>query len=203
MEKRNEHNINEEGIASVEISNNEQHVIKPKFRSDPMERLSNLEVDIMLKEKGFFDLQSNKSVSSFSHSYVPQKEGKVIFDSTSGLMWQQSGSNNSMAYKKAKTYISQLNKDRFAGYYNWRLPTLEEAMSLMEPTIKNGELYIDPLFDNTQTWIWTADCNLSDLWFASLFCTSLAWVVYYIFGNCDTIAIGSYDYYVRAVRSEQ
>ena len=105
-----------------------------------------------------------------------------------------------MTYKKAKTYILQLNKDRFAGYDDWRLPTLEEAMSLMEPTIKNGELHIDSLFGNTQTWIWTSDCQLSDSWFANLFCTSHVWVVYFTFGICDTIAIGSYEYYVRAVR---
>ena len=30
-------------------------------------------------------------------------------------------------------------------------------MSLMEPTKKNGALYIDPVFDKKQHWIWTSD----------------------------------------------
>ena len=31
---------------------------------------------------------------------------------------------------------------------NRRLPTLEEAMSLMEPTEKSSGMHIDPVFDN-------------------------------------------------------
>ena len=79
-----------------ESVNDEQHVIQPIFRSAPIEKLSNLDVYIMLKEKGFFDSQSNKSASGFSHTYVLQKEAKVVYDRASGLMWQLSGSNNGL-----------------------------------------------------------------------------------------------------------
>jgi hypothetical protein len=77
----------------------------------------------------------------------------------------------------------------FAGYRDWRLPTLEEAMSLMEPERK--ELYINPVFDNRQRWIWTAD----------LYSASVAWFVSFYLGHCISLDIGIYDYHVRAVRS--
>jgi len=38
-----------------------------------------------------------------------------------------------MTYEKVQAYIAQLNRANFGGYSDWRLPTLEEAMCLMEP----------------------------------------------------------------------
>ena len=49
---------------------------------------------------------------------------KIVIDSASGLMWQQSGSEKYMEYKDAKKLITELNKMRFAGFNNWRLQTL-------------------------------------------------------------------------------
>ena len=72
-------------------------------------------------------------------------------DYASSLMWQQSGADKYMEYEKAKEYVDQLNRDQFAGYSDWRLPTLEETMSLMEPTKNKNGLYIDPLFDKNSS----------------------------------------------------
>lgn len=55
-------------------------------------------------------------------------------------MWQQSGSENYMNYKDTQAYIEKLKKEKFAGYRDWRLPTLEGAMSLMEPEQRTGDL---------------------------------------------------------------
>jgi serine/threonine-protein kinase len=106
-------------------------------------------------------------------------------------MWQQSGSRDSINYADAKKYIRDLNQQRFAGHNDWRLPTLEEAMSLMEPT-KHGELYLDPIFDRTQRWIWTADKESA----------GRAWDVNFYVGLCGHYDFGGYDD-VRAVRSGQ
>ena len=119
---------------------------------------------------------------------------KVVLDRASGLMWQQSGSANEISYGEAKEYVARLNSDQFAGYNDWRLPTLEEAMSLMEPTEKNSGMYNDPVFDNTQRWIWTSDTNE----------TALAWLANFVSGNCYTYPNDYFDFtsggYVRAVR---
>ena len=57
-------------------------------------------------------------------------------------MWQQSGSSERMQFEDAKKWITELNLKGFAGFNDWRLPTLEEAMSLMEPEQKNGNNWI-------------------------------------------------------------
>ena len=92
-------------------------------------------------------------------------------------------------YDNAKKYVAQLNASRFAGYSDWRLPTLEEAMSLMEPLALNRGLHVDPVFDGPQEWIWTSEKQTA----------SSAWVVGFFYGICFIIHVGN-DGYVRAVR---
>lgn len=88
----------------------------------------------MLKDWGLFHKHLNESVSGFPNNYELQKDGQVVYDHASGLMWQQSGSNKYMFYEQAKEYVAKLNSDQFAGFSDWRLPTLEEATSLMKST---------------------------------------------------------------------
>ena len=96
-----------------------------------------------------------------------------------------------MNYERAQVYIDSLNSVGFASSKDWRLPTLEEAMSLMEPARGNRDLHISDQFDELQSSIWTAD-KLS----AS---SSTAWVVYFDFGYCDGNHVDNI-LYVRAVR---
>ncbi len=53
---------------------------------------------------------------------------KVVMDHTTGLMWHQSGSEKYMNWKLANNWVEQLNKKGYAGFKDWRLPTVEEAV---------------------------------------------------------------------------
>jgi hypothetical protein len=63
----------------------------------------------------------------------------------------------------------------------------------MEAEKKSGNLYIDPVFDRTQTWIWTADKESA----------GRAWDVGFYSGYCHHYDVGYSYYVVRAVRSGQ
>ncbi len=161
------------------------------LRDTPENALSPDVVQSILREKGFFDSRRNVSGHGIFHQYELQKDGKVVCDHSSGLMWQRAGSQNDMNYRDAKNYISALNKDRFAGYSDWRLPTLEEAISLMVPAKKDGALHIDPLFDPFQKRVWTSDFRKD----------SMAWAVWFDSGFCDyAYTDNNIRHYVRAVR---
>jgi len=108
-------------------------------------------------------------------------------------MWQQGGSPDYMVFEKAKKYIDELNQQKFAGFNDWRLPTLEEAMSLMEPKKNQAGLYIDERFDSNQWWIWTSDSVKGESW---------AWVVYFGSGGCYG-SLFDPNPHVRALRSGQ
>jgi len=133
--------------------------------------------------------------AGLNHNYEQLTESgdKVVIDHATGLMWQQGGALNHMDYEDAKKWIAELNKKDFAGYYDWRLPTLEEAMSLMERE-KRRDLYIDPVFDSKQSWIWTSDFYKGG---------SRAWVVSFGDGGCGDYNFFNLGSYVRAVRSGQ
>ena len=161
------------------------------LRDTPEVALSPEVVQSMLREKGLFDSRRNAAGHGVSHKYDMQKDGKVVYDHTSCLMWQQAGSRNTMNYRDAKNYISALNKERFTGYNDWRLPTLEEAISLMEPAKKNGALHIDSVFNPCQKRVWTSDFRKD----------CMAWAVWFDSGFCDyAYTDNNIRHYVRAVR---
>ncbi|MBT6227122.1 MAG: DUF1566 domain-containing protein [Candidatus Scalindua sp.] len=120
------------------------------------------------------------------------KADKVVIDHATGLMWHQSGSEKYMNWKLANSWVEQLNEKGYAGFNDWRLPTVEEAFSLLETSKKNGNLYIDHAFDIKQQWIWTGD-KMSGL--------EAAWVVAFYDSNVCWYAFTSRYHYVRPVRS--
>jgi hypothetical protein len=107
-------------------------------------------------------------------------------------MWQKSGSDEPLTYEAAQTYIERLNHDQFAGYDDWRLPTVDELISLLEPEKQSNDLYINPIFDATQRWCWSADKHSS----------GAAWRVDFVNGDVHWGYLNLY-YYVRCVHSRQ
>lgn len=179
------------------ITEQPQVTQSPVFRSDP-QRLSEAQVKAMLKEFNFYCGEY-----SWSKEYCnPEGPGyandfqvinnNLIYDKASKLMWQRGGSEQWLYLNQAQAYIDSLNQIKFGGYDDWRLPTLEEAMSLMERNENKAGLYISDWFDSRQSWIWTADPSAG---------ASGRWVVDFISGDCS---IYDFDnHYVRAVRFGQ
>jgi hypothetical protein len=125
-------------------------------------------------------------------------------------MWERSGSSEWVSHSRpesypyadlttADTYVGTLNANKFAGFSDWRPPTLEEAMSLMEPEAnKENDRYIDPIFERKQSWIWTADSFKIDM---GTFFLQVGWNVLFERGMCNFAQWDAKHYYVRAVRS--
>ncbi|MBL8080451.1 MAG: caspase family protein [Anaerolineales bacterium] len=159
------------------------------LRSYP-EVISDTQAKAMLRNHGFFDSGWNKRSSGIKHTYELKQDGRIVYDHITGLMWQQAGSVNPMSYSESKAYIVELNREENDGYTDWRLPTLEEAMSLMEAQPEIDKLHINPVFDRRQRWIWTADLANSEI----------AWFVHFVDGFCNRDKMNGGRCYVRAVR---
>ncbi len=124
---------------------------------------------------------------------------KVVIDNFTGLMWHQSGSIGiGISWQKAEEWVKKLNDKKYAGFHNWRLPTLEEAASLLKANKDGSVLYIDPIFDSAQKYIWTGDIyNKEDRWFVDLNQGNYTWSGKYLYGFNRNLRAN----FVRPVRS--
>jgi len=160
------------------------------LREKPLADLSLETAKTMLHERSFYDNSKNPEGKGVIHNYEENPEKRIIVDNATGLVWQQSGSQNKMPYSEADHYITNLNAQVFVGHQDWRLPTLEEAMSLMEREELHGLLRINPLFDYLQEMIWTSDKSGD----------THAWIVCFNPGICGKLKVAE-GIFVRAVRS--
>ncbi len=159
-----------------------------RLRSKPG-TLSENDVKAMLKKHNFYDRDWNKS-GNFKNPLINNGDYTVT-DEVTGLMWQKSGSDNRMTYDKAPAFIDGLNGRKFAGYNDWRLPTLEELASLLEDKKVNG-FYINPVFEcGEYGWYWTVDKRAS----------GGAWLVGFSVGYVLWLNLDKYVC-VRGVRSQ-
>ena len=129
-------------------------ITRIRLRSKPMENLTRIDISTMLVEYNFFEFSRNTQ-GSFLNDFVNNNDGTVT-DKATGLMWQKSGSLERLDNSGANDFIQQLNSKNFGGYYDWRMPTIEELASLLART-KNESVYMAPIFDSYQKSCWSAD----------------------------------------------
>ena len=163
------------------------------LRSEPTE-LSTEQVKAMLVTREFYDRNWNAVGKGVVHQYEQKViAGQVVvLDSATGKTWQKAGAPGAMTQSETADYLKQLNTEQFAGFSDWRLPTLEEAISLMEPKERDKDrdkFHIDPVFERRQPFIWTSDRTPN----------GRGWVAYYADGIV-AVEKPEFNAYVRAVR---
>jgi len=81
----------------------------------------------------------------------------MVQDLLTGLIWQSAGTDFPVNWDNAGSYIKTLNSQKVAGHNNWRLPTIDELLTLVSRTPHGEELCIEPVFDQKQKWLWSCD----------------------------------------------
>jgi serine/threonine protein kinase len=114
----------------------------------------------------------------------------TVTDKNTGLIWQQDGSDYPMTWHEAHEYIEKLNLECFADICTWRLPTVDELISLLTEVPKAGDLCIEPLFDQNKKCLWSSDRrSFVAAWYVSLDVVFVWWQDFTCY------------YFVRAVSS--
>jgi len=125
------------------------------------------------------------------NNFTPNPNG-TITDETTGLVWQQKGSKYPLTWQQAAAYVAEINQLRHATRDTWRLPTVDELMSLLTVTPHGEDFCIEPIFDSRQRALWSSDRrSYTAAWYVSADMGFVAWQDF------------SAYYYVRAVSQIQ
>ncbi|OFV84647.1 MAG: hypothetical protein A2W26_12295 [Acidobacteria bacterium RBG_16_64_8] len=133
-----------------------------RLRSEPVD-LSDDGCENAAKRWNFFT-EGNSEKGCFVNAYVIPDSlmgSKTITDLATGLMWRIHSSRE-LTFERAKQYIDELNKDKVAGsgFSDWRLPTVEEFLSIMEAPLFHLESHLDSLLFLPELDYWTSDYRL-------------------------------------------
>lgn len=125
------------------------------------------------------------------HFFVKQFDflgDSLVVDHGTGLVWQISGTRFPVNWKEGQAYVQGLNREKFQGFNNWRMPTAAELLTIFSPAPQGPGLCLEPVFDLRQHWLWSLDrATFTSAWYASL-----------ELGFLDSSDISSY-YHVKAV----
>jgi tetratricopeptide (TPR) repeat protein len=149
-----------------------------RLRATPSAGLSDSDVTSMIKRLDLYERDYNPGGMGIPHSYasVHFEDVTVILDSVTGLTWATHHSGL-LSFDQSNVYLSDLNNRTFGSFNDWRLPTLEEALSLVEVDGRRDGALGPP------TSVWTSDKRLS----------GEIWVVGYVTGECGRVTNDSFS----------
>lgn len=118
------------------------------------EALHDNQLGPLLRQWNFYDAQLNPQ-GAFANALADPGDNLTVVDERTGLIWQRGGLDLCSS-SRMKQNIAKLNGEGWAGHHDWRLPTLEEAMSLMEAAPNDKGVHLHPCFSKAQPFIFVA-----------------------------------------------
>jgi serine/threonine protein kinase len=159
--------------------------VSEDMRNDVMERVRWKPTRVMLKDIGeLLGLDPLLRPLCYRRQEFEIVSSLVALEKRSGLYWQRRGSGFTLDWQQAKEYVDSLNDTGWQERSNWRLPTVEELLTILTPPLHDARCSTWPLFDATIHWLWSGDpCNKKQAWMAD--------VVESYFGRLDRDGIAS------------
>lgn len=108
--------------------------------------------------------------------FRPAAGGQTLRDRSSGLEWQYAGSAFPTDWDAARQTIADLNTHHWAGYDDWRLPTVAELLTLLHPPPTGTDVCLPADFAPHQKRLWSSDRRTyTSAWYVSLELGFVAW----------------------------
>lgn len=125
--------------------------------------LDEAELEAEINSWNFFESQ-RRPQGGFAPFLVDNNDQLTVTDEHTGLVWQRDGLELA-SLRTIKLAVERLCRLGYAGWHDWRLPTLHEAMSLMQTEKNDQGLYLHPCFSGEQPFIFTAArCHPGGYW---------------------------------------
>jgi hypothetical protein len=159
----------------------------------PVQPVQKPEYNPMLISQEELRLDKDWQPTEYRRNEFKDNGNGTITDHATHLTWQKAESEYELNYDQVQASIQELNRTEFAGYKDWRVPTIEEIMSLITQNKQSNGFYINPIFNIKSKRCWSSSANASN--------PSTMWVVGFDDGEIHYGNKSSYSCYVRAVRS--
>jgi len=93
-------------------------------------------------------LKSDSADKDGQPRFVNNNDGTVT-DHETQLMWKENDTylelDKWVSWEEAKTHVQGLNRNQFAGYVNWRMPTRKEVQTIFDPSNPVTDKYGDTI----------------------------------------------------------
>lgn len=101
----------------------------------------------------------------------------LVLDRRNRRVWERSGSAYPENVRQALARIEGMNRCRYGGIDSWRLPTVDELITLVEPPSGFEHFCAPPVFDPLQKRLWSSDRkSATAFWFVSLDMGFVGWL---------------------------
>lgn len=151
------------------------------LRSNPRTDFDDSAANQMIVQKNFFDSSRNTDGRPAAATLNTLLNGALVEDRATGRIWTRScgAALPYLGKTHARMVVWQANSERLGNAEDWRLPTLEEAMSLMTREENAKGLFISPYFSD-DGYVLTCDTYASEG-------GSMVWIACYAHGDCQVV----------------
>ncbi len=105
------------------------------------------------RARKLFDVNEQDRPLNPVHNQL-ERSGETVIDKATNLIWQQGGSNYPVSQHDAFLYVEGLNTTKACGLTGWRLPTVNELLTLLGT---NDEEVPAGFFVPNAKWLWSCD----------------------------------------------
>jgi hypothetical protein len=171
-------------------------IVPELLRSTPRTDFDNAAASETIIRRNFFDNERNRNGRPAAARLRTLMNGALVEDRATGRVWTRSCSPALpyLGQPHARMVAWKANEERLGGADGWRLPTLEEAMSIMARDKNAKGLFIAGYFSD-DSYVLTCDA------YARSSGGSMVWAVSYANGDCQAIPTDA-PVPVRLVRTE-
>ena len=111
------------------------------------------------------ELNLSGAANHSTERFIKQNDGTTVLDTTTGLEWTADAiSTSSMDWEDAKKAVADA---KVAGHTDWRLPTIQELLSLVDYERRDPAINTD-FFTCKSSYYWTSTSVASSSGFAWL-----------------------------------
>lgn len=131
----------------------------PRLRSN-YRLLDEAGIREMLAARNLFDAERNPGGGVRRGYGATAVSGvRLVVDPVNGLVWTRQQNPVRMNLERSKEWIASLNRIAYGGIRSWRLPTAEEAASLLRAPGGAGQGCLDEAFGTGLAEAWTGDAQ--------------------------------------------